>query len=80
MRIRLAIPDRLVTPQVLEAALEATTLANQNAIAAGEAPSLTDAIRGGLRWRPEPFMDGEHFDLAATAHRRGWGDCDDLAP
>jgi hypothetical protein len=49
-------------------------------MAAGEIPSLTDAIAAGLRWRPEPFADGEHFDLGAVAARRGWGDCDDLAP
>lgn len=80
MRIRLAIPDHLVTPQALEAALEATALANEQAIAAGEAPLVTDAIRRGLKWKPEPFTDGEHFDLAETAAKRGWGDCDDLAP
>lgn len=80
MRIRLAIPDRLVTPQTLEAALEATTLANESAIARGEIPPLTEAIRRGLRWKPEPFLDGEHFDLADVVARRNWGDCDDLAP
>lgn len=80
MRIRLAIPDRLVTPQTLEAALEATTLANAAAIARGEVPPLTEAIRRGLRWKPEPFLDGEHFDLAHEVAMREWGDCDDLAP
>jgi hypothetical protein len=80
VRIRLAIPDRFITPSVLEAALEATTRANQSMLRAGMAPSLTESIKGGLRWKPEPFTDGEHFDLASVAHRRGFGDCDDLAP
>jgi hypothetical protein len=80
MRIRLAIPDRLVTPEALEAALEATTLANEQAIAHGEVPHIEDAIADGVKWRPEPFKDGEHFDLAEQVAGRGWGDCDDLAP
>ena len=80
MRIRLAIPDRLVTPEALEAALEATTLANEQALRHGEIPHIEDAIADGVRWRPEPFKDGEHFDLAEQVTGRGWGDCDDLAP
>jgi hypothetical protein len=80
MRIRLAIPDRLVTPAALEAALEATTLANAEAISRGEVPSLSDAISRGVKWQPEPYLDGEHFDLSHQVAARGWGDCDDLAP
>lgn len=80
MRIRLAIPDRLVTPEALEAALEATSLANEQAIIRGEVPPLTEAIRKGVKWKPEPFLDGEHFDLSHQVAARGWGDCDDLAP
>lgn len=80
MRIRLAIPDRLVTPEALEAALEATSLANEQAIIRGEVPPLTEAISKGVRWKPEPFTDGEHFDLAHHVAARKWGDCDDLAP
>lgn len=80
MRIKLAIPDRLVTPEALEAALEATTLANEQAILHGEVPHIRDAIADGVKWRPEPFKDGEHFDLAEQVTGRGWGDCDDLAP
>lgn len=80
MRIRLAIPDRLVTPEALEAALEATTLANEQAVIRGEVPHAADAIRKGIKWKPEPFLDGEHFDLAHVVASRGWGDCDDLAP
>lgn len=80
MRIRLAIPDRLVTPEALEAALEATSLANEQAVLRGEVPHAEDAIRGGVKWKPEPFLDGEHFDLSHVVAARGWGDCDDLAP
>jgi len=80
MRIRLAIPDRLVTPEALEAALEATSLANEQAIIRGEVPPLTEAIEKGVKWKPEPFTDGEHFDLAHMVTARKWGDCDDLAP
>lgn len=80
MRIRLAIPDRLVTPEALEAALEATSLANEQAIIRGEVPDIEDAIRQGVRWKPEPFLDGEHFDLAHQVVSRKWGDCDDLSP
>lgn len=80
MRIRLAIPDHLVTPAVLEAALEATSLADAEAVKRGEVPTLHEAISDGVKWKPEPFIDGEHFDLAHQVVRRGWGDCDDLAP
>lgn len=80
VRIRLAIPDRLVTPEALEAALEATSLANEQAIIRGEVPPIEDAIAKGVKWKPEPFLDGEHFDLSHVVASRGWGDCDDLAP
>jgi hypothetical protein len=80
MRIRLAIPDRLVTPEALEAALEATSLANEQAIIRGEVPPLSEAIANGVKWKPEPYTDGEHFDLAHQVASRNWGDCDDLAP
>lgn len=80
MRIRLAIPERLVTPAALEAALEATTLANEEAFRRGELPSVEELISRGAKWRPEPFLDGEHFDLGHEIVRRRWGDCDDWAP
>lgn len=80
MRIRLAIPDHLVTPEALEAALEATSLANEQAIIRGEVPPLSDEIRRGVKWKPEPYTDGEHFDLSHVVSARKWGDCDDLAP
>lgn len=80
MRIRLAIPDHLVTPEALEAALEATALAAEESIRRGEVPGLMEAISRGVKWKPEPFTDGEHFDLPDQVMGRGWGDCDDLAP
>ena len=80
MRIRLAIPDQHVTAPVLDAALEATTRAAQSQMMAGDGPSFTDMLRSGVRWQPERFADGEHFDLPRVIGERGWGDCDDLAP
>lgn len=79
MRIRLAIPDRYVSAPVLDAALEATTQAATSQMRAGDAPTFTDLLRSGVRWRPESFSDGEHFDLPAIIGERGWGDCDDLS-
>lgn len=69
-----------MTPEALEAALEATSLANEQAVIRGEVPHAADAIRAGVKWKPEPFLDGEHFDLSHVVAARGWGDCDDLAP
>lgn len=80
MRIRLSIPDHLVTPRALEAALEATSLANAEAIRRGELPHVEDVLASGAKWKPEPFLDGEHFDLGHEIVQRGWGDCDDWAP
>lgn len=82
MRIRLAVPkdlNRDETEAILNAALEAVTRADEALLARGRAPSFGKALQGGVRWRPEPPGD-EHFDLASTVVRRGWGDCDDLAP
>lgn len=81
MRIRIAVPDAHITPAVLNAALEATTAANQTMLASGDAEPISEAIKhGAVKWKPEPFRDGEHFDLSKTVTNRGWGDCDDLAP
>jgi hypothetical protein len=80
MRIRLAIPDRIMDADTLDALMEATTRAGVRQLKRGEAPDVRDAIRKGLRWRPERFVDGEHFDLPVEANQRGWGDCDDIAP
>ena len=79
MRIRLAIPDRHVSPDVLDAILEAQTRAAASQVRAGEAPDARELLARGARWRPEPWAD-EHFDLPSEIARRGWGDCDDWAP
>lgn len=42
----------------------------------GRVPPL---YRSGVVFRPEPFTDGEHFDLPWIVIARGWGDCDDLS-
>jgi hypothetical protein len=80
VRIRLAIPDHLLTPAALEAALEAVALADAEAIKRGEVPHAVDAIRAGGKWQPEPYPGEEHFDLAHVVAARGHGDCDDWAP
>jgi hypothetical protein len=81
VRIRIAVPDAHVSPEVLNAALEASTLANQSLLRTGEAPPVSELINAGkVKWAPEPFTDGEHFDLLDEIKKRDWADCDDLAP
>ena len=81
MRIRIAVPEKHVNASILDAALEATTRANEAALKAGDAKPISPFIKAGrVRWKPEPFTDGEHFDLSRQVVERGWGDCDDLAP
>jgi len=71
----------VVNADVLDAALETSTRANEALFEGDKIPLLTSLIkRGKIRWQPERFKDGEHFDLATQAGPRGWGDCDDLAP
>lgn len=83
MRLRLAVPSELnrdETAATLDAALEAVTRAAEPLVARGVVPPFSTALRAGrFRWKPEPPGD-EHFDLPQTVLRRGWGDCDDLAP
>lgn len=79
MDIRIAVPDETVSAPVLDAGLEAVTRLNQRLLEKGRVPSFREAIRRGVRWRPEPPGD-ESFDHAAKVIGRGWGDCDDLAP
>jgi hypothetical protein len=76
MRIRIAVPERHVHPAVIDAAMEAVTRLDEHMIRAGDAPPWSPDL--GVRWRPENFGE-EHFDHAAEALSRGWGDCDDLA-
>lgn len=82
MRLRLGVPPQLGADEkqaVLDAALESVTRANEGLIRRG-LPTFSEAGPGKrFRWRPEPPGD-EHFDLGSTVLRRGWGDCDDLAP
>ncbi len=79
MRIRLAVPHADVSPDVLNAALEAVTRTNEHLLDRGVVPTAEEAIANGVQWRPEPPGD-EHFDHAETVMSRGHGDCDDLAP
>ena len=80
MQLKIAVPDRLISPPILQAALETSTRANQAVIEEGKVPRIQAAIRGGVRWRPEPPGTGEELALAPVVVGRGWGDCDDLAP
>lgn len=80
MRIRLGVPrdaNRDEKEAILNSALESVVAADEALIARG-LPLFRDALPR-VRWRPEPPGD-EHFDLGSTVLRRGWGDCDDLAP
>lgn len=79
MRLNVAVPEAQVSKPVLDAALEAVTRLNEGLLKDGAVPTAEEAIKDGVRWKPEPF-DSEHFDHAAIVTRRGWGDCDDLAP
>lgn len=79
MRIRLAVPEAAIAPDVLNAALEAVTRTNERLLEAGRIPTAAEGIERGIKWRPEPPGD-EHFDVATTVMHRGHGDCDDLAP
>jgi len=79
VRIRLAVPDAAMHPEVLDAALEAVTRTNERLLQSGQVPDADTAIASGVKWQPEPPGD-EHFDHAATVVARGHGDCDDLAP
>ncbi len=78
MRLNVAIPEAHVTAPVLDAALEATTRLNEALLRSGQVPTFDKALPN-VRWKPEPFSE-EHFDHAQEVLRRGWGDCDDLAP
>ncbi len=83
MRIRLGVPEHLSSDETagaIDAALEAVTRAATPLVEHGRVPTFEQAVYGGkVRWKPEPPGD-EHFDLPQTVLRRGWGDCDDLAP
>ncbi|MDE3097021.1 MAG: hypothetical protein KGK07_13615 [Chloroflexota bacterium] len=79
MRIRVAVPDEHVTPDVIDPVLEAVTRVNEHLIASGQTPTATELVKLGAIWRPENMGD-EHFDHGKSIAERGWGDCDDWAP
>jgi hypothetical protein len=79
MRINVAIPEAHVDAHVLNAALESVTRLDERMLAGDEIPTFHEAVRRGVRWKPEP-PGQEHFDHAGVVLARKWGDCDDLAP
>ena len=79
MDVHVGIPEEHVSAHVLNAMLEATTRVNEKLIKSGQAPSFDDAIASGVVWAPEP-PGQESFDHIGKVAKRGWGDCDDLAP
>lgn len=79
MDVRIAVPDQHVSKDILDAGLEMNTRVSESLMRGGEAPTFTDAVKGGVQWKPEP-PGAERFDNALTVGKRGWGDCDDLAP
>ena len=78
MRINVAVPEPNVSAPILNAALEGVTRLDHELIKEGTVPPFR-AMVDRVRWQPEPPGD-EHFDHAGVVARRGWGDCDDLAP
>jgi hypothetical protein len=79
VRVQIAVPEEHVSPEVIDAALEAVTRMNESMIRSGDSPTSQELIDQGAVWRPEPFGE-EHFDHGGTIANRGWGDCDDWAP
>jgi hypothetical protein len=79
VRIRIAVPDDHVSPEIIDPVLEAVTRLNQNLIEQGQSPTASELVAKGAIWRPENMGD-EHFDNGPTIASRGWGDCDDWAP
>lgn len=79
MRINVAVPEAHVRAPVLNSALEAVTRLDESMLRSGELQPF-DPRAPGVRWRPEPPGQGEHFDHGRLVAGRGWGDCDDLAP
>jgi hypothetical protein len=80
VHIQMAVPEEHVTPEVLDALLEAGTRLNTQLIKSGHAPTFDQALAARkVKWKPEP-PGAERFDHAGIVMRRGWGDCDDLGP
>jgi len=79
VRVNVAIPEAHVSAPVLNAALEGVTRLNESLIKSRAVPTWDQSLASGVLWRPEP-PGSEHFDHAGLVAKRGWGDCDDLAP
>jgi hypothetical protein len=80
MRLAVTIPEQHVSAGVLNAGLETNTRVNEALLRAQQVPTFRQAMQRGLyRWRPEPPGE-ERFDHAGITIRRGWADCDDIAP
>lgn len=79
MDVRIAVPEEHITAPILNAGLEMNTRVNEKLIEAGKSPTFREAVKAGVRWRPEP-PGLESFDHGTKVIKRGWGDCDDLAP
>lgn len=79
MDVRIGIPDENIRAPVLNAGLEAVTRLNEELLSEGKVPTFDEGIQQGVKWKPEP-PGAERFDHAGTVSKRGWGDCDDLAP
>ena len=47
MRIRVAVPDEHVTPEVIDPVLESVVRVNQNLIESGQTPTATELVRKG---------------------------------
>ena len=87
MELRIAVPEAHVNEHVLDPGLELVTRVNERLIAEGRVPSFDDALKLGVRWKPEPVGQPESFDHAAVVmagprwgEKTPVGDCDDLAP
>ncbi len=81
MRVRIAVPEEHVTPDVIDSGLETLTRLNERLILSGRVPTFDEALKAGrVKWKPESNPGEEHFDHAGIVLARGWGDCDDLGP
>ena len=62
----------------LKPILEALTTVNHIFLQSHNVPAL---YKSGVRYQNEPKeWPNEHFDSVPVVLKRGWGDCDDLAP
>lgn len=63
--------------QAIKAILEAQVRINQLYLRTHNVPPL---YKSGVRYKEEPDNGLEEFACIEPVLRRGWGDCDDLAP